>query len=278
MDQSQPTEIKVTLGGEVSEGATDQVEKALGLLGLEDGDRRWVWFLEDLTPGVSPLPLLSAGIIARVRLNPKKNKPDEADSTIKLRPARRSQLLPPWNGGSEVDDQQYRIEADWAGSRRALAASCVAEVSPEHLPVQPDEGSADFRCANGNWSPGAAFTSWQHEFLRTCTRLPVAVEGLTCLGPVHARRWKGVTVQEVKDVVAERWRVGQLDFLELSIRVGGDAADPATAQVDFEAAVRGAGLDFPVEQETKTRRVLEHLAAQATTHAVARPHESTGSP
>lgn len=112
MSAALPTKIKITIGGAVDTGSTGEVDNALRTLGLDDGDRRWVWFLEDLTPGVTALPLLSAGVIVRLRLNPRINAPDEADSAIKLRPARRSQLLPPWHGPHQDDDGKYRIEAD----------------------------------------------------------------------------------------------------------------------------------------------------------------------
>lgn len=271
MSAAQPTEMKITIGGAVDAGATGAVDNALRTLGLDDGDRRWVWFLEDLTPGVTALPLLSAGVIVRLRLNPRNNKSDEADSTIKLRPARRSQLLPPWHDPHQHDHRKYRIEVDWAGHRRALAASCVADVPPEHVPVPYERAAGDSGDDDGGWSPEAAFSSDQHDFLRACTRLPVALSGLTCLGPVQARRWKNITLQpprgtgkEMTEVVAERWTVGELDFLELSVRVdaGGDAR---AAHTDFEAAVRATGLHFPEEQETKTRRVLQHLADRVTT-------------
>lgn len=268
MSAAQPTEIKITIGGAVDTGSTGEVDNALRTLGLDDGDRRWVWFLEDLTPGVTALPLLSAGVIVRLRLNPRNNAPDEADSAIKLRPARRSQLLPPWHGPHQDDDGKYRIEADWAGRKRVLAASCVADVPPEHVPVPYEQATGDSGDDGGRWSPEAAFSSAQHDFLRTCTRLPVALGGLTCLGPVQARRWKNISLHlprgTGKEVVAERWTVGELDFLELSVRVdaGGDAR---AAQTGFEAAVRAAGLHFPEEQETKTRRVLQYLADRVTT-------------
>ena len=85
-----PVEIKVNVAG--------PVQDALTILGLNGGDERRIWFLEDLTPGLPQhLPMLETGQIFRVRLDEKKNGSWEADATVKLRPARRTQLPHPWD-------------------------------------------------------------------------------------------------------------------------------------------------------------------------------------
>ena len=115
--QPDPIEIKVNIAG--------KVDDALTALGLEKGESREVWFLEDLTEGVRPpLPLLSAGVILRLRR--RKNK---EDSTVKLRPCRRSQLISPWDVKPAEDSDDYRVEGDWSRTRRVLAASYVADLS-----------------------------------------------------------------------------------------------------------------------------------------------------
>ena len=73
-----------------------------------------------------------------------------------------------------------------------------------------------------------------------------------------AVRWKKVAVAPPElGLRAERWTVGDLDFLELS------AVAPIEEAPDKQAAVlrfvRSLGLDVPDEQEPKTRQVMEHL-------------------
>jgi hypothetical protein len=113
---NEPVEIKVTL--------SEKVPNALSALGLDPGHESsmQIWFLEDETPGIrTKFPLLAAGIVIRLRSSHSKD-----DSTIKLRPCRRTQLIPKWSTSSP-DGKKYRLEQDWAGQRRTLAASAGAE-------------------------------------------------------------------------------------------------------------------------------------------------------
>src|SRR5262245_3520855 len=110
-------EIKLTV-------TDDQVERALALLPLPaDSDQWQIFFCEDVSRGVSvATPLLDVGLVLRARK--KANDPD--DSTIKLRPCRRSQLTNRWLGARE--DDGFKMEADWAGIRKVLAASYTADL------------------------------------------------------------------------------------------------------------------------------------------------------
>jgi hypothetical protein len=77
-------EVKVTLGKE-------HVRAALSAFGLtaEEGQERLIYFREDVTPQTSAgTPLLDAHVILRARTW----SGDEGDTTVKLRPARQTQL------------------------------------------------------------------------------------------------------------------------------------------------------------------------------------------
>jgi hypothetical protein len=228
-----PVEIKVNLAG--------SVEQALSMLDLEGGSERQVWFLEDTTPGLDPaLPLLAAGIILRVRSG------TSEDSTVKLRPCRRTQLTADWSEGFEdKDDFEYRVEEDWAGPRRSLAASAVQELDPGAMAVVTEEES----------DPSSLFGKQQKQFLRDCADLRINLEAVTPLGPVRATTWKGIAIGD-DEANIERWQVGDLDVLELSIRVDDD---PEDHQRRFEAAVRSLGLPIDKDHDSKTRRVLLEL-------------------
>jgi hypothetical protein len=241
-------EIKLTLGG-------DQVDAAVDALGLPTVDEPWrIHFCEDVTPGVDPgTPLLDRDLVLRAR-----DKPGgKDDTTVKLRPCRRSQLTAHWleasDGKSDSGDKwEVKVEADWAGHRRVLSASAT---SARH------EGLVA-GVAGGRRPVEHLFTAEQLRFLDDCAGPSVTLETLTVLPPVTATRWKSVdTAPAGLGVRAERWTVDHLDFLELSIVA--DLAEARDRQDALAAFVGEQGLAVEAEQQTKTRRVIEHLVGRA---------------
>jgi hypothetical protein len=230
-------EIKVSLGER-------QVATAIEVLDLGgDGQRRSIGFLEDSTVGVE-LPLFHQGVVLRVR----QVDDGDDDASVKLRPCRRSQLAEPWLGAEEGDGWKLRMEEDWAGPRRALATSCVADL--------PRGRIASVRA--GTEPVGRLFNGGQRRFLSDCVGMPINLDALTLLRPIAATRWKDVRVHGVEGVVAERWTIDALDFLELSIRK--DTVEEAQqAQAELERGIRALGLERDDEHESKTERVLVHL-------------------
>jgi hypothetical protein len=90
--------------------------------------------------------------------------------------------------------------------------------------------------------------------------MPINLDALTLLPLVTATRWTKVRVGSVRDVVAERWIVDDLDFLELSIR-SDTVADAPAAQQELEREVRALNLQPDDDNKSKTERVLTHLAS-----------------
>jgi hypothetical protein len=231
-------EIKLSLGKQ-------QVARAVKKLELVGNPPpRAVGFIEDTTVGAE-LPLFHQGVVLRVR-----DIPDEDDdATVKLRPCRQSQLAESWLGAEKGDGWKFRIEQDWAGSRRSLAASCVADLPSGRIAAVRE----------GEEPVGRLFNTAQLRFLSDCAGMPINLDALTLLPPVEATRWEEVQVEDVKDVVVERWTVGKLDFLELSIKQ--DTVEEARkAQAALEKAIRGLGLKRDDEQKSKTEQVLAYLA------------------
>lgn len=233
-----PVEIKVNLAGSVAD--------AVSALNLGGGSKRRIWFLEDLTPGLEPpLPLLSAGVSLRLR----SGKSD--DSTVKLRPCRRTQLTPEWADDFHRGERfTYRVEADWTGPRRSLAASAVHEVESGLINSVILEGQ----------DAAILFDRNQQEFLRECGDLRIALAGLVPLGPIQARKWNDIEIGQF-DTNIERWTLGDLDFLEVSIRSESGAEQH---QLRLEAAIRALGLSIDDNSESKTRRILAGLARMAS--------------
>lgn len=267
MPLEHPIEIKITVGGDPAESPPGTVDKAVQDLELSGGRARRIWFLEDLTPGLPQhLPMLETGQIFRVRLDEKKNGGWEADTTVKLRPARRTQLPRPWDRAHSADGAkdgtggyEYRIEEDWAGTRRSLAASLKVDVDPDRLAP----GHAPRDGLRGGFPPREVFGEHHRRFLAACADRRVVLDALTALGPVEATRWKDVEVGSFTTMV-ERWTLEGLDFLELSIQLeAGDEEDPLDRLIAFSTAAAARGLNPFSRQETKTRRVLEHLAHRA---------------
>jgi hypothetical protein len=229
----EPVEIKVNLA---------DATEAIDTLQLTDGDPRRIYFLEDRTPGLGTrYPLLTAGVVLRLRAE----ADGAGDYTVKLRPCRRTQLVDEWRIPDDTDEGwSYRIEGDWTGERRVLAASLVTDLAADEI-------------ASALEAPEEAFSLRQLSFVRTCTNLPLGPAALTVLGPVAATKWSKVRVGEVRKVNAERWQVGGLDFLELSRKV--DADEAAAALSELVRAAESIGLTVDANLRSKTEQVLDVL-------------------
>lgn len=236
-------EIKVTF-------AKGQVEDAIRALELPAGHQPWqIYFCEDVTEGVSPgTPLLDAGVILRAR----DKSSGASDTTVKLRPCRRSQLTDHWLATTKIGDQELKLEADWAGDRQVLAASLSADRADDFVAHAVPDGR----------DVTDLYTVEQRDFVQDCAPVSVNLATLTVLPAVRAVRWKTVEAAPAGlDLRAERWTVGDLDFLELSTVAALDEA-PAR-QAALSAYVRSVGLPVAADQEAKTGQVLRVLVRLA---------------
>lgn len=239
-------EVKLNIGGDL--------DAAIATVAPPSHPRvqRDIWFVEH-APGIASgePSLYRSHVILRIRTG------DEAtESTVKLRPLDPALLKGPWR--AERKDQHegfdYRIEGDWSGTRHVLAASAVL--------------ARDAALAAS--APARAFNRRQRQFLERCAGVDLAGLELVALGPVASTKWADVPFGN-RTVSMERWTVGPLDFLELSIRIKkkpGDTADrvrrrATRRQADLEAAALALGLALDANSENKTQRVLHHLATTA---------------
>jgi hypothetical protein len=227
-------EIKVSF-------SRDQTPTALEALSLPTQPSPWqIYFCEDVNPGAAATPLLDLNVIMRARVRPD----DDDDVTIKLRHCRSSQFTDRWL----KDTRRLKVEADWAGDRRVLAASHT-EKRNSIIPavVAKQRPFTDL------------FTDQQLEFLADCAGATINLGTVTVLPAVTAVRWgKEVTVGRPElELRAERWTVADLDFLELSaLAAVGDASAKQAAILEF---VNSLGLAVPEDQEPKTRQVMNYL-------------------
>ncbi|MEU9701030.1 hypothetical protein [Streptomyces sp. NPDC047981] len=243
-----PIEIKVNIDGGV--GA------AMAALGASAGRMsvRHIWFAEDRVGAAEGrVPLLDAGVIVRIRAGA---GPD--DLTVKLRPCTRGQLIGRFAAPFEARPFTYKIEQDWTGSRRVLAASLVHDHPPGVLADVVTSPGAD---------PATAIDAVQGQFLDVCVP-EVRLGGLVALGPIVATKIEDVALDDL-EVDLEAWSVTDLEFLEASIRVkpkDDDDAERLTERAErkqrkLEDAVRAAGVELSEHPDTKTRRVLTALTA-----------------
>jgi hypothetical protein len=211
---------------------------AAGAFGLVEGaaQHRRIWFSEARTRADRPLPLAARGLILRVRTgaNP--------DVSLKLRgpegciDAVAWQQLPTSGDGA-------RLEGDWSGERRMVAASLSRDLAP----ATPDpRGPGDVR----------ALLSDRQTRLAQAWVIPLDL--VEPLGPVLAESWEGAVDGVAQKCSFERWTVAELRFLEVSLRVEGDKA--GKAQRRLAKAVHDAGLGA-ANATTKTETVLRQLVA-----------------
>lgn len=229
-------EIKVT----VARSRMDEAAEVFGLAPGE-GESRRIYFCEALGESGTGLVLLDHGIILRLRAN----ADGEGDSTVKLRPFE-GHLHDRWRERRQ-DDTEIRMEGDWVSDRHVVAVSAVSQQSADEV-----EGAAA-----RTRELAKLLSRVQEEFLKDNTEAPVLFDRLRIVGSIAATKWKAGTVRLSKKLVAERWEVGQLRFLEVSLRVD-DEAEARRAQAELTGVMAEHDLLNDVEQETKTRLVLEY--------------------
>lgn len=232
----------------------DQTQTAVRLLDLPDVSPWQIFFIEDVTPGLtSSTPLLDQHLIIRARQ--KADGPD--DVTVKLRPARRSQLTSRWLRMKKTTDGDLRaelkVEEDWAAGRRSLGISLTAERPKGLVAAAAEVGGVP-----------ALLTADQRRLIDHCAGTRVNLDVLSPLPAVCAMRWPAFTVPGpgggILKVRAERWTIPSLDFLELSIAV--DVGRARASQEALEDFVAGQGLRAATG-EAKTSQVMQHLVATA---------------
>ena len=238
-------ELKVTLGAE-------HVDAGLTGFALErrSAGRRSIWFCEriDAHGGADMLPLLSRGVIVRVRKI--RDSPD--DSTLKLRGSEGAVDPRRWRERTRGFGDDARIEGDWVTDRHLVSASLDGRVESDVI----DEVVAAGR-------PHQVRRLLSDDQSALASEWLLGLDGLELLGPIEAKKWKSGAGELGAEVAAELWEIRNGPrFLELSMRVNVNQ-DPLRVQRRLEQTVRDRGLDITPNQQTKTSTVLRHLALAA---------------
>jgi hypothetical protein len=227
--------------------ASEDIPAAIEQLGMTNHSSMRVWFYEDLTPGIQPLPLLHAGVIVRARIR----QDGTVESTLKLRPCRLSQLTADWSSAVSEGDLEYTVEEDRSSTTRAIAASCTVSDLGGPLPAEPP------------YPIDQLLTDRQRDFIRTCGPIRISPQALDALGPIEATRWKKLSSSAVPDLKprAERWLVRGTPYLEISIRTTPEAAAASATRLAQLLAEHNLREDD--SQDSKTSRVLSAFASPA---------------
>lgn len=229
-------ELKISFGAR-------QVAAVLERLGVErPGKVGQIFFLDDHTIGAG-LPLLDAGVILRLR----RGRSGSIKSTVKLRPARSSQLVARW-----IDPANgVKLEHDLGLRQAVLAASLDGQVEAD-----------TFELVRAGQKPlHKLFDRDQRELLADCGPIGVNLDQLHLFGPITSERWDDVRLATFGDaaVEIERWEADGLEFIEVSAKVH-DVEGAGAAQLRLAAALAELGLIPGAASRTKTEQMLQHLA------------------
>jgi hypothetical protein len=235
------TELKLSIAG----ANAHRARKRLGLR-KRDAERTTIWFCDRArrTADGIRFDLFDRGVI--VRLRHKRGRGQDSDTTVKFR--REAPLVLP-DGWDPQGVPAAKIEGDWTLHSRSVAVSLDSSAPGRAIDRAGDAGRPHARLFSGD----------QHRFAAAVLApRPCDLTALRTLGPIDARRWdvprRGLGI----DVVAEQWKTGDLEFLELSVRVPTDEAEDWMRRLSEWAAE--AGLAVQARGKAKTAAVLQYLA------------------
>jgi hypothetical protein len=230
LERSDSVELKLT----VPESDHRSAVAALGLDPLQAQIRQVVFF------DTPDLLLDRNGVVVRARRI--QGKP--ADSVVKLRPVDPAELPPETRALPGL-----KVEVD------ALPGGFVCSAS---LKGAADDG--DVRAAGrGDRSPRKLFTKEQQRFFDAFAPDGISLRELAPLGPITLLKLPFSVEGFSRKLVAELWFYPDgTRILELSARSGtGDAFETAAELRGFLAT---RGVELTGDQQTKTRKALDHFA------------------
>jgi hypothetical protein len=222
-------ELKLT----VPESDQRSTIAALGLDPLESQIRQ-VYFFD--TP---ELALDAQGVVVRARRIQGKG----GDSIVKLRPVVPSKLPAELRTSAS-----FRVEVD------ALPGGYVCSATMKGTPKNADVRSA----ASGELRVQKLFSKEQRSFYEAHAPEGLALDDLTVLGPIFALKQRFTPEGLERRLVAEMWLYPDGSrLLELSTRCESSQAFQVAAEL--RSFLSACGVPVSGEQETKTRRALEHF-------------------
>ena len=239
MKTSDSVELKLT----VPEAEQRSTITALGIDPI-GAQIRQVFFLD--TPD---LQLNAAGLVVRAR----RIQGKRADSVVKLRPVVPEEL-----------SRKLRRMTGFGVEVDAMPGSWVCSASLKGQAENP----AVMEAAAGRIPPRRLFSKEQRTFYRDHAPADVNLDELTFLGPFFVLKTRWTPADQVRPLVAEMWFYPDGSrILELSTKCHPNEGFQVAAEA--RAYLSEKGVDLSGEQQTKTKRALEHFA-----HAKEPEHEA----
>lgn len=226
-------ELKLTVSG----AAAAQTSAAFGLTD-QAAKKRQIWFCDVPMGPAHPLPMSARGLIVRVRLGR-----SSGTTTLKLRGPESCLSPTTWQARSAAWNGMAKLEGDWSGDRHLVSASLDNDFTAADG-ADPPRHPADIQ----------ALMSIDQRDLANSWIMPL--DRLQPLGPIAAASWTA-DLGLPDEVTFERWTVADLQFLELSIRVG--AAEAAELQPQLASLMADRGIAVDPRSATKTETVLRTL-------------------
>jgi hypothetical protein len=230
INESDSVELKTS----VPETAHRSAIAALGFDPL-DAQIRQVFFFD--TPD---LALDKLGVVARARRIQGKG----GDSIVKLRPAVPHELP------AEIRRSgAFRVEVD------AMPGGFVCSGTMKGTPTLADVKAV----AAGEKSIRSLFSKDQRAFYAAHVADGPGLEELSVLGPIFVLKGRIVPEELQRRVVAEMWLYPDGSrLLELSTRC--ETGEAFQVAAETRAYLHARGVDISGQQETKTRKALDHFA------------------
>jgi hypothetical protein len=227
---SDSVELKVT----VPESDHRSTLMALGVDPLDAQIRQVVFF------DTPELALDAAGVVVRARRIQGKGD----DSVVKLRP-----VVPDTLSNKLRRSTGFRVEVDALPGGFVCSATLKAALRP-----------TDVRAAlHGNLAVRKLFSKEQREFYAAHAPADVRLDDLSILGPIFVLELRFTPDELRRRLVAEMWLYPDGSrVLELSTRCG--TGDSFQVAAECRAYLAARGIDLSGEQQTKTRKALQHFA------------------
>jgi hypothetical protein len=217
-------EIKILL-------SPDETPAAVAALKLKNETAGRVYFFD-----TSDLDLLAHGLIIRLRQG------SDGDLTIKVRPSAGTKTVAPSDIGEGFD-----CEVDLIGGVRTPSYTVRTRYAARRL---PETGSDVLKLLDA-----------EQEKLLKQAQTSVDWGRVKRIADIQATTWQTKSQPGFSKLTLEFWEWSGGKILEVSTKVGPDAATSANAEL--QQLLKAKGLSLNTVQQAKTRMVLESLTPAA---------------
>lgn len=235
VEKPSPTEEQSEVKISLPESDVAQLLAAFGLR-MQDAIARDIYFFD--TPNFI---LSDAGLVLRARKTT--NRPD--DTTVKLRPMKRSDVAPKWQSVPGLKN-----EIDVVGQRQVESCSLTSIVNAgkiDHVVI-------------GTEQIQSLFTPLQYDLMGQYARIQPEWGKIQAFGPIQARIWR-IPAPDLGPVTMELWRLpNNRRLMELSYKAPQSAVENVQRSLDNFLASKG--FQGAADSDTKTRLAVRFFKGE----------------